>query len=49
MYEKELILLIVMVPHEGTGDLDDLHVLPVELSNDSRIPPIVDRRKFFFQ
>src|SRR5664279_9020 len=43
MDEKELVLVLVMMPVEGALDLRDLHVLPIELADDSRTPVIVDR------
>src|SRR2546423_1675993 len=47
MHQEQLVLVIVMMPYERSGELDELHLLPVQLSDDPRIPLIIDRRKFF--
>jgi hypothetical protein len=36
--EEEFILGFMLMPHESAGELDELDVLPVELTNDFRIP-----------
>src|SRR5215218_5308424 len=38
MHEEQLILVLVMMPHELPPELHELHVLPVELPHDPRTP-----------
>jgi hypothetical protein len=37
-HEKQLVLVIVMVPHERAQELDQLDLLAIELSGDFRAP-----------
>ena len=38
-----LVLVVVMMPHERALELDELHLLPVQLGRDARLPVVGDR------
>src|SRR5262245_14148758 len=43
--QKQLILGLVVVPHEGPGELDQLDLLSVQLANHLRAPVLLELRK----
>jgi hypothetical protein len=48
-YEEEVVGVVVLVPDKLAFDLDDHEVMPVELTDGSRLPVLRERRKFFRQ
>src|SRR5262245_32499449 len=47
--QEHLVLVFVMMPGKGALELDQLQVLPVELTGNAGIPMIADERKLFGQ
>ena len=43
--EEQLVLVLVLMPHELTLEFHQLHVLAVELPGDSGVPMVVEERK----
>src|SRR5262249_34452100 len=46
-HEKELVLHLVMMPDESPLALDQLHLLPVEFTDDLRAPVLAEPGKLF--
>src|SRR5206468_4488629 len=47
MHEKELIFVLVVMPHERTLELCELDLLAVQLTNDLGTPVVGKRRELF--
>jgi hypothetical protein len=45
--EEELVFVLVLMPNEFALELDELHVLAVQLTDDLRIPVSVESRELF--
>lgn len=45
--EEELILALVLMPHELALEFDELYMLTVEFTDDLRIPMCVEQRELF--
>ncbi len=48
-YEKEFIFVLVVVPDELTLEFGELHLLPVQLSDDMRVPVVGNLGELFGQ
>src|SRR5688572_8122936 len=47
--KEQLVLVVVVMPHEGAFELDELHFLPVQLTDDLGPPMLVDEPQFLGQ
>src|ERR1043166_7582058 len=46
-YEEKLVFRFMVVPHERAHKFYELHLLPIEFSDDFRAPMLFEQREFF--
>jgi hypothetical protein len=47
--EKQFVFIIMVMPDERTLELDQLHLLAIQLANDLRLPPVAEQTELLLQ
>ena len=48
-HQEQLVISIVVMPHERSLEFDQFHLLAVQFANDFRLPMLLDERQFLYE